>query len=289
MLCETIDIEPESTRLLNSPFTPLLRPALLLEQVVNIARQAGDNILSYYDNAFETWQKSDDSPVTSADLAAHRIIVDSLTELTPDIPILSEESQHCSFQERSQWQRYWLIDPLDGTREFIKHNDQFTVNIALIENHRPVLGVIYAPVQGVTYSAAKECGTFKQYYGQAAQQVFARVCPPACLVVVGNRSLKNQRVQQFMQKLSTNADLLSLGSSLKSCLVAEGSVDVYPCMGETAEWDTAAAQCILEQAGGFMTDVNLRPLRYNTKPSLINPPFIAFGDASKHWEQYLVA
>src|SRR5690606_12582560 len=226
--------------------------------------------------------KDDKSPLTAADLAAHHAIVDGLTALTPGIPVLSEESAAVPFAERSAWSRYWLVDPLDGTREFVKRNGEFTVNIALIDGDAPVLGVVHVPVTGVTYFASVEDGAFRQD-GDAAPRAIASRTPPASPpVIVGSRSHAGESLKAFLARLGEH-QLVSVGSSLKLCLVAEGVADCYPRFGLTSEWDTAAAQCVAEVAGATVTDLDGNRLRYNRKDSLLNPHFIVSGDPSARW------
>lgn len=259
----------------------------LVDAIKNIAKQAGKKILEVYESDnFNVEQKADDSPLTHADMAAHNIIVTSLQQLT-SIPILSEESANIDFSERESWSRYWLVDPLDGTREFIKRNGEFTVNIALIDNHNVILGVVYVPVTDISYYAAQGLGAFKQTPEQAAQAIKVRSVDMNKLIVAGSRSHAGSKLKSFIAGLNTEVHLISIGSSLKSCLVAEGQADIYPRFGPTSEWDTAAAQCVVEQAGGYLTDLNLQPLRYNTKDSLLNPHFLVFGDNTPAWADYL--
>ncbi|WP_353572424.1 3'(2'),5'-bisphosphate nucleotidase CysQ [Candidatus Albibeggiatoa sp. nov. BB20] len=259
----------------------------LIEAVKKIAKHAGEKILEVYESDdFNVEQKADDSPLTRADLAAHNTIISGLQQLT-SIPILSEESATIDFSERSTWSRYWLVDPLDGTREFIKRNGEFTVNIALIDNHDVILGVVYVPVTDVSYYAAQGMGAFKEESNQAARVINTRTTDMKKLTVAGSRSHGSPKLKSFIAILNTEVDVISIGSSLKSCLVAEGQADIYPRFGLTSEWDTAAAQCVVEQAGGQLTDLNLQPLLYNTKESLLNPHFLVFGDASPAWADYL--
>lgn len=257
-------------------------------RVVNdIAVQAAAKILEVYNSEFAIEHKDDKSPLTAADMAAHHIIVDGLTALTPDIPVLSEESASIPYATRQTWQRYWLVDPLDGTREFIKRNGEFTVNIALIENGRSILGVIVVPVTDVRYFAWRNGGTWKQQGSQAPQKIqVAKISQSKPLRVAGSRSHGSDKMQQFMDKLGPS-EMVSMGSSLKFCLVAEGKADLYPRLGLTSEWDTAAAQCVVEEAGGHVTTTDMQPMRYNTKDSLLNPEFFVFGDNSRNWQQYL--
>ena len=259
----------------------------LLDPIVELARQAGDAILRVYNSDdFSVEEKDDKSPLTAADLASHHAIVNGLAALTADIPVLSEESASLPFTERSSWQRYWLVDPLDGTREFIKRNGEFTVNIALIDAGVPVLSVVHVPVSGVTYLACQGMGAFKQEPGGPRKAIRVRKLGDGPVMVVGSRSHRGESLNNFLDKLGEH-DMVGMGSSLKLCLVAEGSADVYPRLGPTSEWDTAAAQCVVEQAGGFVTDTAMKPLRYNTKDSLLNPFFLVFGDEGRDWSSYL--
>lgn len=262
----------------------------LLEKVTAIAEEAGRRILAIYETDFAVARKDDRSPLTEADLAAHRAISAGLAAIEPGLPILSEESGRTPPEERLAWERYWLVDPLDGTREFVKRNGEFTVNIALIEAHRPALGVVYVPVSGLCYQAARALGAYKREPGGRPARIRVRRLPHGTITIAGSRSHRDARTQRFIERLGEAAgrvELISIGSSLKTCLVAEGRADVYPRFGETSEWDTAAAQCVVEEAGGHLTDTALAPLRYNTRESLLNPPFLAFGDDSVEWRRYL--
>jgi 3'(2'), 5'-bisphosphate nucleotidase len=254
--------------------------------VVAIARQAGAAIMEIYQQDFAVEQKSDRSPLTEADLAAHRVIVDELRRLTPDIPVLSEESSSIPFAERRHWPRYWLVDPLDGTKEFVKRNGEFTVNIALIESHAPVLGVVCIPVTGRVYYGAREQGAWRQDPDRDPEAVQVEPLHRQPVRVAGSRSHAGDSLKKYLENLGEH-EIVSMGSSLKFCLVAEGQADVYPRLGPTSEWDTAAAQAIVEAAGGRVTDLEMRDLRYNTKESLLNPHFLVFGDHSLDWSQYL--
>ena len=262
----------------------------LCHRCVEIAREAGGKILQIYNTEFDVEQKDDESPLTNADMASHHTIVDALSRLTPDIPVLSEESAKLPFEERSQWSVYWLVDPLDGTREFVKRNGEFTVNIALIDNHKSVLGVIHVPVLDIDYFAFAGGGAYKSEHGGRPQSIFVKKLEAGRLTVAGSRSHGSEAMQQYMTSLSGSYDeveMLSMGSSLKFCLVAEGKADLYPRLGLTSEWDTAAAQCIVEQAGGRVTKTDMSELLYNTKDSLLNPFFFVFGDDRKDWSSYL--
>ncbi|MGD2084019.1 MAG: 3'(2'),5'-bisphosphate nucleotidase CysQ [Chromatiales bacterium] len=258
---------------------------MLLAPAVEIARRAGDAILEIYNTDFDVEQKADRSPLTEADMAAHRTIVSALAALTPEIPVLSEESSTVPFEERRQWSRYWLVDPLDGTREFIKRNGEFTVNIALVEDGRPVLGVVYVPVSGVAYYGSGG-RAFRQRAGDRPEPIAVAAHHHRPVRVAGSRSHAGDSLKRFLANLGDH-EILSMGSSLKLCLVAEGVADLYPRLGPTSEWDTAAAQAVVEAAGGRVTDTAMRPLRYNAKDSLLNPHFIVFGDATMDWSRFL--
>lgn len=260
-------------------------------ECVDIARDAGEAILAIYEAGFNVEEKEDKSPLTDADLASHNLILQRLSELTPEIPILSEESAKLSFEERSSWQTYWLVDPLDGTREFVKRNGEFTVNIALIHQHQSIIGVINVPVQDVDYYAWQQGGCYKAEKRGEARKISVKKLDGSPLSVAGSRSHGSEMMQNYMAKLSADnggeVETLSMGSSLKFCLVAEGRADLYPRLGLTSEWDTAAAHCIVIQAGGYITKTDMSALEYNTKDSLLNPFFFVFGDDSRDWSQYL--
>jgi 3'(2'), 5'-bisphosphate nucleotidase len=258
----------------------------LCQNAISIARIAGKKILEIYESKYTIEHKQDNTPLTTADLAADKIIRQALKELTPEIPVLTEESDAIAFDIRKQWNRYWLVDPLDGTREFIKRNGEFTVNIALIENHRSILGVINAPTLETDYFAWKSGGAHKKMAGQAQIPIHTRKADKNNLVIAGSRSHTSGRIKAYLNKLG-DIELLSIGSSLKSCLVAEGRVDLYPRLGLTSEWDTAAAHCIVSEAGGHITQTDNTELLYNTKDSLLNPEFFVFGDKTISWHSYL--
>ncbi len=258
----------------------------LLTTVTDIARSAGREIAKIYAHDFEIAQKSDKSPLTTADLASHDLILSNLQRLTPKIPVLSEESQRIPFNTRAAWRCHWLVDPLDGTKEFIKRNDEFVVNIALIQDTRPVLGVVYVPVKRVCYSACRGQGAYRQDAKSAATSIQTRKSSTERIIVVGSRSHASKHLRTFLDRLGSY-ELLCMGSALKLCMVAEGSADLYPRFGTTSEWDTAAAHCILEEAGGCLTDLQRLPLRYNTKESVENPAFVGCGDCDFDWSVYL--
>ncbi len=259
----------------------------LVSPVCEIAKQAGAEILKIYKDGFDIEEKDDRSPLTTADLASHNLIISSLEKITPDIPILSEESSSIPFAERQKWTTYWLIDPLDGTREFIKRNGEFTVNIALIHEHSSILGVVYIPVQDVSYFAAKGYGSFKQEQNQNANKIHMHSSQPSNKpVICGSRSHAGKSLQALIEEIGEH-DLISIGSSIKMCLVAEGKADIYPRFGPTSEWDTGAAHCVVQEAGGVIVDTTLETLLYNTKDSLLNPSFIAIGDLNHAWRELL--
>lgn len=258
----------------------------LARQVGDIAVRAAAAILEVYESDFAVTRKDDRSPLTAADLAANRVIVDGLRALTPELPVLSEESAAVAWSERSRWQRYWLVDPLDGTREFVKRNGEFTVNIALIDDHRPVLGVVQVPVGGELACAWEGGGTWiTDRAGGMARHVTTRTRATP-LVIAGSRSHGSEHEAELLSRLGSCARL-PLGSSLKFLRIAAAEADLYLRLGPTSEWDTAAGQCVLEQAGGAVLDFSGRPLRYNTRDSLLNPDFFAVGERGADWSALL--
>jgi 3'(2'), 5'-bisphosphate nucleotidase len=256
--------------------------------VLAIASIAGREILEIYDTEFEVESKDDQSPLTAADLAAHRVIVEGLAALTPSWPILSEESDEIPVSERQAWERYWLVDPLDGTREFVKRNGEFTVNIALIEDGVPVLGVVHVPVTDVSYYGADGLGAFKRIADGEATPMKVTERAPRPMRVVGSRSHRGDSLNAFLDKLG-EFEMLAMGSSLKLCLVAEGEADVYPRLGPTSEWDTAAADAVVRSAGGKVVQMDGAPLAYNKPDTILNPYFVVFGDRTVDWLGMLAA
>jgi 3'(2'), 5'-bisphosphate nucleotidase len=252
---------------------------------IEIAERAGAAIMAIYAQDFAVEAKADDSPLTAADLAAHRIICDGLVALTPEIPVLSEESAAIDWDVRRAWSRYWLVDPLDGTREFVKKNGEFTVNIALIEGHAPVLGVVHAPALDYTAHAERGVGAFLRD-GVDDIAMFTRRPAMSPLNVAASRSHLDARTLAVLERIGEH-ERIGLGSSLKFCRIAEGRVDVYPRFGPTSEWDTAAGQCVLECAGGAVLRLDGAALDCNRKASLLNPDFIALGDANLPWRTWL--
>jgi len=259
----------------------------LIQPVIDIAAKAGAEILKIYESDdFGVETKDDESPLTLADKASHEAIVAALAKLTPEIPILSEEAADISWEERSQWPEYWLIDPLDGTKEFIKRNGEFTVNIALIQGHQAVLGVVYVPVQDHCFYGFKDGGAFEKTAAGETQPIRTTVPAQSPVRVVGSRSHRGELVDAYLAKLGDH-EMVSMGSSLKLCLVASGAADVYPRLGLTSEWDTAAAQAVVESAGGKVVQTNGETLLYNAKEDILNPFFLVYGDGSRDWTQYL--
>jgi 3'(2'), 5'-bisphosphate nucleotidase len=254
----------------------------LLDAVCDIARAAGRAILEVYGRDFTVSRKGDNSPLTEADRVAHTIIARDLKALDDAIPLLSEESAPEDHAARRSWSRYWLVDPLDGTKEFVKRNGEFTVNIALVVDGRAVLGAVYAPVLDRLYFGALAQGAWRADGLATPYAIAVRKTAASPVRVVGSRSHPSPELGQYLARLGPH-EITDMGSSLKICLIAEGAADVYPRLGPTSEWDTAAAQAILESAGGRMIDLAGRPLRYNSKDDLLNPHFLAFGDQQRDW------
>jgi len=249
--------------------------------LLNLAQKAGHAILQFYHKhqAYTIHTKQDDSPVTSADMASHAILVEGLQKLTPDIPILSEEGVHPPWQERQTWKTYWLLDPLDGTSQFVKQGREFTVNIALIQNHLPIIGLLYVPITQTTYYACSEWGgAFKQQATEQPMPLHVKPWQPAQTIVLTSQREDKTRIRTLLKTIGAYQHL-SMSSAWKFGYLAEGKADIVPRLGKTGEWDTAAGQCIIELAGGTLVDLQGQPFRYNTKDSLINPPFLALGDA----------
>lgn len=250
----------------------------LRDGVIALARAAAYEILQVYNGNFSVQHKEDDSPLTAADLAAHRCIVAGLAALTPDIPVLSEESKGVDIAQRKQWHTFWLVDPLDGTREFVKCNGEFTVNIALVEDGVATFGVIQQPVTDMVWHGVPGQGAFRRENGvDAAIHCTQPAASP--LRIAASRSHRDHRTEQLLAAIA-DADVQGYGSALKFCKLAEGAIDLYPRYHPTSEWDTAAGQAIVEAAGGVLLDLQRRPFRYNQRATLLNGDFIAAGDAS---------
>ncbi len=254
----------------------------LLLDICNVAIEAGNEILNFYNNDIEVTHKEDLSPLTKADLASNKIILESLNNLNSNIPILSEESL-VDWSIRKNWKKYWLVDPLDGTKEFIKKNGEFTVNIALVENNNPTLGVIYIPAKSLLYLAEKNKGSFKSN----TKDILENLDGIQKIVVsdktnrtriIGSRSHSNATFDNWVKEKFPNADIVQAGSSLKFCLIAEGKADIYPRFGPTSEWDIAAGHIIVNEAGGKIRTFQNNSIKYNTKENIINPEFYAIGN-----------
>ena len=253
----------------------------LLLDVCNVSIEAGKEILNFYNNDIEVTHKEDLSPLTKADLASNKIILESLTKLNSNIPILSEESL-VDWSIRKNWKKYWLVDPLDGTKEFIKKNGEFTVNIALIENNNPILGVVYVPAKSLLYLAEKNKGSFKTNTKdklenfEGIQKILVSSQTNRARVI-GSRSHSNATFDNWVKEKFPNAEIVQAGSSLKFCLIAEGEADIYPRFGPTSEWDIAAGHMIVNEAGGKIRTFQNDSIKYNTKENIINPEFYAIG------------
>lgn len=264
------------------------------DTLIDIVQQAGAAILEIYEGDIEVTNKADTSPLTQADLAAHKIIVAGLRDATPGIPIISEESVPPAYSERRKWSRYWLVDPLDGTKEFVNRNGEFTVNIALIENGTAVYGIVGVPVQDCIYLGDVKSGTAWRYQNGDKTAIRGRAMSSTSgdIVVVASRSHGSQRLEDYLDELSQAFNSLSrqpVGSSLKLCALACGEADCYPRLGPTSEWDIAAAHAVLRAAGGEVYTFDGQALAYNSKESLLNPEFVAVADAAYDWWSVLPA
>jgi len=267
-------------------------PHPLLASVIDIARRAGDAILPHWRNGVEVQVKADDSPVTAADLAAHQVIVEGLTALDATIPILSEEDCGIAFEERQHWRRWWLVDPLDGTKEFIAGSEEFTVNIALVEQGRVVFGVVAMPTNGRCYFGGTGLGAWRTELGKRPQAIRVRRLLPSgqAFTVVASKRHSSPAQEQLLAGLSQHVgalELANVGSSLKFCLLAEGVADCYPRLAPTSQWDTAAAQGVLEGAGGEVLQVDGQQFRYPARESLLNPFFLALP-AGVSWREDVI-
>lgn len=258
-----------------------------LEPIIALAKKAGHAILEKYyaPNEIVVSKKSDNTPVTNVDLLANRIITEELSRLTPDFPVLSEEGPHIAYEERKKWHTYWLIDPLDGTAEFLHNSKEFGVNIALIENSRSIMGISYIPAMETCYYAYKGNGAFKKT-SDALIKLKTNPINSEKIRVGMSKYIGIGKLNPFLSALK-NYEIAYFGSSIKFCLLAEGVIDIYPRLGFNWEWDTAAGQCIVEEAGGLVIDTDFKPLRYNTREHLHSSPFLAVGDPNYDWQKYL--
>lgn len=256
--------------------------ATLLHEVIALSEVAGQKILSLYAQADAAIiQKSDGTPLTAADQLAHHTILAGLKNITPDVPVISEESTPAEIERRRDWHAVWLVDPLDGTQEFIHRTHEFTVNIALILHHQPVLGVVHAPALGVTYYALQGQGAYKKTHGRI-EQIFAAQGTDV-LRVIASRRHGDPALKKFLQQLPAYT-LSKAGSALKICCVAEGAAHLYPRLGPTAEWDTAAGHAIVHNAGGMLYDRQQRTFLYNARKTLLNDFFVVSHRATQKFQ-----
>ncbi len=261
----------------------------LLPAVVELVRQAGAATLPFWRDDVAVELKADASPVTAADLAAHRLLAAGLAQLAPEIHLLSEEDCEIGLAERRRWARWWLVDPLDGTKEFIAGSEEFTVNVALIEAGRVVFGVVGVPARGLCFYGGAGLGAWRLADGEA-QAIGVRIAPPEVFTVVASRRHSSPAQERLLNGLGErfgDLALASVGSSLKFCLLAEGSADCYPRLAPTSQWDTAAAQGVLEGAGGEVLDLHGQPLQYPARESFLNPHFLALPQAAEWREELL--
>ncbi len=256
--------------------------AAWLPTVIDIADAAGREIMRIYETGFNVTWKEDRSPLTEADVVAQRVIAAGLVALTPGIAMLGEESPPQLDAERRAWRTLWLVDPLDGTREFVKRNGEFSVNIALIDDHEPVLGIVAAPARGVLYAAARGCGAFRRDGDGSRHALQPQVPAPRTVRVLGSRSHGDARSERLLAGIGPRRQV-GMGSALKFGLLADGQGDLYLRTGPTSEWDTAAGHALVLEVGGRVVDLGGQPLRYNARPELINPPFLAYIDGSRDW------
>jgi len=257
----------------------------LMPHVVELARRAGEAILPFWRANVAVSAKADDSPVTAADLAAHKVIAEGLQALAPEIPVLSEEDCDIPLEQRQAWQRWWLVDPLDGTKEFIAGTEEFTVNIALIEHGQVLFGVVAMPVNGRVYYGGQGVGAWRAEADGVEQPIQVRLAPPAgeSFTVVASRRHSSPQQERLLAGLGEalgELELANIGSSLKFCLLAEGAADCYPRLAPTSQWDTAAAQGVLEGAGGEVLGLDGQPFVYPARESLLNPFFLALPAAA---------
>ena len=265
-----------------------------LTSLLKIAREAGEEILSIYLRVddYKVAYKADNSPITEADRRANSLITRALSQLSCGLPILSEESEKIPFCERQAWRDYWLVDPLDGTREFINRNGEFTVNVGLIRDGLPEVGVVHVPVSGVTYLGKRGAGAWRVELDDSIKEIRASRFNASYerIRIAASRSHKNDSLENLIQNISVkfqDTEVVSMGSSLKICLLAEGEADLYPRLSPTSEWDTGAAHAVLLASGGEIFDKTFQPLKYNQKEELLNPHFYAVADKNFKWEKLL--
>lgn len=255
-------------------------PSNLVEPVVEIAAQAAEKIMHVYshNDVISVQEKHDNTPVTEADMLSNNFIVNALEKLTPDYPVLSEEGEQFNYEIRKKWETYWLVDPLDGTREFIHKTDEFCINIALIHQHKPILGVIFSPVTKTCYTGCLGHSAIYRKKGSAEKiKAISHWQGVQPIRIVISRRVKAERLALLYEQIG-NYELIRCGSALKFCSIAQGNADIYPRLGSISEWDTAAGQCILECAGGAVIDFEGNSLCYNKKDDLLQPAFLAVSD-----------
>lgn len=269
-----------------------------MEDICELMWQAADAIMEVYQRKFEVQYKKDDSPVTEADLKSHQILEEGLKRLTPELPLLSEESnRQAPWEERQTWTQYWLLDPLDGTKGFLSHTDDFTINLALIKDHEPIVGLVSVPAQNILYVGRPEHGySYILDSDKNRSDIRCRYMSLAddteCTVVT-SRHHRDARLEMFLtnldQRMPRGIKASATGSALKLCILAQGEADLYPRLGPTSEWDIAAPQAVLQAAGGQVLTLDGKPLLYNTKDSLLNPEFMAVADPGFHWHNLITA
>ena len=258
----------------------------LLDHLIDISKLAGDEILDVYDGPIDVTLKDDLSPLTDADRRSNAVITEKLAGLYPEIPILSEEGREIDFSERKRWSIFWLIDPLDGTKEFIKRNGEFTVNIALIENGHPIAGIVYAPTRNIFWYGARGIGSFIIKNDSKSNKIFVRDNIEDPIRIVSSRSHPSSKLQSYLDRFK-NHEIINMGSSLKICLIADGSAHIYPRLGPTMEWDSGAGHAVLKYAGGFLTDTTTGDELVYNKENLRNPDFICYGSKIKETHEVL--
>ena len=261
-----------------------------LPAVIALVQRAGQATLPHWRNDVAVTEKADASPVTAADLAAHDILASGLRVLAPEIPVLSEEDAGIPFAERAEWQRWWLVDPLDGTKEFISGSEEFTVNVALIERGRVVFGVVGVPANGRCYFGGAGLGAWRQEAVGAPEAIAVRLAPAEAFTLVASKRHSSPAQERLLTGLSErfgDLQLANIGSSLKFCLLAEGNADCYPRLAPTSQWDTAAAQGVLEGAGGEVLDLKGEALTYEARESYLNPSFLGLPQAAE-WRAELI-
>ena len=258
----------------------------VLENLIEISRLAGDEILDVYDGTINVTLKDDLSPLTDADRKSNSVIIDRLSRLYPDVPILSEEGQEINYEDRKGWNLFWLIDPLDGTKEFIKRNGEFTVNIALIEEGEPIAGVVYAPTKDTFWYGGRDVGSFTIKGNSTPEKISVLENSHEPIKIVSSRSHPSPKLQSYLDRFE-NHEIVNMGSSLKICLVADGSAHIYPRLGPTMEWDSGAGHAVLRYAGGFLTDTTTEEELVYNKENLRNPDFICYGESVKDQHEVL--